>query len=166
MQKRQHLNPFNKESLPQIPTRRETIIRRRKSVPIVRNWVMTSMSAISKRLMNWHTSWNNIMFHCLTLIKIKGHLQILRAKGKHSWLVHILLRNGYLIQVPHIIWVILRKISLHWTSQRCHTSSWGIIPKWKLEEKEMWKWNLESSKMFSMFPSPFNLPNYSPQRWT
>ena len=52
MQKRQHQNPLNKASLPQILTRRGTTIRRRKSVPIVRNWVMKSMTAISNRLMS------------------------------------------------------------------------------------------------------------------
>ena len=52
MQKRQHHNPINKASLPQILTRRGTTIRRRKSVPIARNWVMKNMSVIIKRLMS------------------------------------------------------------------------------------------------------------------
>ena len=52
MPKRQHHNPINKASLPQIQTRMGTTIRRRKSVPIARNWVMKSMSVIIKRLMS------------------------------------------------------------------------------------------------------------------
>ena len=50
--KRQHHHPINKAILPQIPTRRGTTIRRRKSEPIARNWVMKYMSVIIKRLMS------------------------------------------------------------------------------------------------------------------
>ena len=52
MQKRQRHHPIKKASLPQIKIRRGTTIRRRKSVPFARNWVMKNMSVILKRLMS------------------------------------------------------------------------------------------------------------------
>ena len=40
------------ESLPQIQTRKGTLIKKRKSVPIARSWVMKNMIFIIKRLMS------------------------------------------------------------------------------------------------------------------
>ncbi len=53
IQKGQHHNQINnKACLPQIATKRGTLIRRRKSVPIVRRWVIMNISVIKNRLMS------------------------------------------------------------------------------------------------------------------
>ena len=56
MQKRQHHHQINKASLPQPPTKRGTLIRRRKSVPIVRRWFMMNINFIISRFISLRTS--------------------------------------------------------------------------------------------------------------
>ena len=51
--------------------------------------------------------------HNVPLPNTYKEFHIQREKGKHSWQIRILQRNGFLTQVPPITWVLHKRIFLH-----------------------------------------------------
>ena len=115
-----NIPPHNKAVL--LPTRRETMKRRKKKiVHIARNQIIMSIIARLIETMSWKIYSRRTKFKYQMLPRVQ--LQPLqKEKGKHLWQIQVLHRNGFLTQVPHIIWVLQRETFLHWRNHRYHSS--------------------------------------------